>query len=98
MRDETEYRQLMGDKQLFHQYLAEIIEYHPENFPPEIEAGYVLHGSFKSQKMGVPIRRIRLKATGEVYQLRPSIFMPYLAGKTDEVEKALYLRRFGVQR
>jgi hypothetical protein len=38
--------------------------------------------------------RIRLAATGDVFQIRPSFLMPYLIGKTDEVEKALYLGQF----
>ena len=35
-------------------------------------------------------------ATGGVFQVRPSFLMPYLIGKTDQVEKALYLRQFDV--
>jgi len=32
----------------------------------------------------------------EVYTIAPSGLLPYLSGATDEVEKALFLRRFGV--
>ena len=42
------------------------------------------------------MRRIKLKSTGQVYQIRPSFVMPYMIGHTDEVEKALYLRHWGV--
>jgi hypothetical protein len=42
------------------------------------------------------MRRIRLLETAEVYQLRPEFVMPYMVGRTDEVEKGLYLRRYGV--
>ncbi len=42
------------------------------------------------------MRRIKLVATGQVYQLRPEFAMPYMVGRTDEVEKGLYLRRYGV--
>ncbi len=38
----------------------------------------------------------QLLTGGEVYQLRPDFLMPYMIGKTDDVEKALYLRRYGV--
>jgi hypothetical protein len=38
------------------------------------------------------MRRIKLK-NGKSYQLRPSFMMPYMIARTDEVEKALYLRR-----
>ena len=41
------------------------------------------------------MRRIKLK-NGKSYQLRPSFMMPYMIARTDEVEKALYLRRWGV--
>lgn len=34
--------------------------------------------------------------TGEVYQLRPDFVMPYIVGRTEEVEKELYLRRYRV--
>ncbi len=33
---------------------------------------------------------------GEVYQIRPDTVMPYMIGKTEDVEKGLYLRRYGV--
>lgn len=42
------------------------------------------------------MRRVRLVETGEVYQLRPDFVMPYMVGRTEEVEKELYLRRYGV--
>jgi hypothetical protein len=49
----------------------------------------------------VELRRIALKEPDEqgqiqVYTIMPSFVMPYMVGYTDEVEKALFLRRFGV--
>ena len=41
------------------------------------------------------MRRIELR-DGNVYQIRPSFMMPYLIAPTDEVEKALFLCRWGV--
>lgn len=35
-------------------------------------------------------------ANHAVYQIRPDSVLPYMVGLTSEVEKALYLRRFGV--
>jgi hypothetical protein len=32
----------------------------------------------------------------DVYQIRPDFVMTYMVGKTDEVEKALFLRNYGV--
>lgn len=42
------------------------------------------------------LRRIELKATAEVFLVRPSFLMPYMVGRTEDVEKALYLRHWGV--
>ena len=45
--------------------------------------------------MNLDQRRIKL-SNGQVYQIRPSFVMPYMIAKTDAIENALYLRRFGV--
>lgn|GEM_PF-3022078 len=43
------------------------------------------------------MRRIQLKnKSKDVRQIRPSFMMPYMIAETEEVEKALYLRRWGV--
>ena len=42
----------------------------------------------------VKVTRIKLKETGEVYQLRPDFLLPYMVGKTNEIEKGLYLCQF----
>ena len=86
----------MEIKSYFADIEHESIAEHPEIFPPELSAGYRFYGGVKSKKLGVKTRRIQLVATKEVYQLRPSSVMPYMIGKTDELEKPLYLRRFGV--
>ena len=49
----------------------------------------------------VRLRRIRLyqdnpKGQAQVFTVAPSEVLPYMTGYTDEVEKALFLRRFGV--
>ncbi len=44
----------------------------------------------------VTTRRIKLVTSQAVYQVRPDFVLPYMVGKTEAVEKALYLRRFGV--
>lgn len=56
-----------------------------------------LHDIRPSRKLSeVRIRRIRLHRSGAVYRVVPSFVLPYMTGYTDKVEKALYLRRFGV--
>jgi len=47
-----------------------------------------------TSQLNLRMRRLRLE--GEVYQLRPEFAMPYMVGRTDEVEKGLFLRRYGV--
>lgn len=67
----------------------------PELFPEEIHQGFNFCGYVESKKQEIKMRRIKLR-NNEVYQIRPSFLMPYMIAKTDEIEKALYLRRYGV--
>lgn len=92
---EAEYQEMVGDKKRYRSYLKKINEQYPELFPEGFREGYNFCGVVKSKKQEMSIRRIKL-SNNEVYQLRPSFVLPYMSGKTDEVEKALYLRRWGV--
>ena len=94
--DEKEYATLVKQTKAFRKYLDEQIARHPELFPREIGEGYRFHGFRTSAKLKLETRRIRLSSNGEVYQLRPDFVMPYMIGNTEEVEKGLYLRQFGV--
>jgi hypothetical protein len=47
-----------------------------------------------SQKLSILIRRIKI--SGVAYTIRPSFAMPHMTGIVGEVEKALFLRKFGV--
>ena len=96
MFDEQEYQEIVENPERFRQYLDEMRSEHPEIFPLEIDCGYRLYGIIKSSKLGIKIRRIQLLATKQIYQVRPSFAMPYMIGKTEQLEKPLYLRRFGV--
>jgi hypothetical protein len=93
---EIDYEQLVKDTQAFRVYLDKLIATHPELFPVGIEEGYCFHGFVESGKLHLSTRRIRLKSNGKAYQIRPDTVMPYMIGKTEEVEKGLYLRRYGV--
>jgi hypothetical protein len=81
---------------VFRRYLQETYALHPELFPTQMPSGFIFHGFVHSQKQQFTMRRIKLKQNGEVYQIRPSFMMPYMIGKVEEIEKALYLRRWGV--
>ena len=74
----------------------EMIKRYPELFPEAIEEGFIFQGFLHSKKQDLTMRRIELKSDGEQYQLRPSFMMPYMVGRTDQMEKPLFLRRWGV--
>lgn len=98
-----EYDEIIDDKQCFRERLDSFIKQYPELFPTEIEEGYDLYG-FRKQSVKMPdvsLRRICLKVLDEqeqrqVYTVTPSFVMPYMVGYADDVEKALFLRCFGV--
>jgi hypothetical protein len=93
---EAAYRAWVADPQRFRQVLQEMSTQHPELFPAAFSGGFQLHDTYQSVKQGLQLRRIKLTQTGEVFLVRPSLVMPYLGAKTDEMAKALYLRQWGV--
>jgi len=99
----TQAQQFITDPSGFRQWLDQQISQYPELFPAAISAGYALHDILPaSQKLaGRRFRRIKLKqadAQGkvQVFSIVSSEVLPYRTGYTNDVEKALYLRRFGV--
>ena len=97
------YNELSQDAPAFRSWLDTMIANYPELFPADITLGYTLHDILPpSVKMpAVCLRRIRLKGRDEhgrvqVFTIASSEVMPYMTGYTDEVEKALFLRRFSV--
>lgn len=97
----AEYERIVGDKSAFRQYVDGQIAQHPELFPIAIQYGYDLHDRLPPSKKldGLRLRRIKVttaEGNEEVFSVVPSFVMPYMMGYTDDVEKALFLRRFGV--
>jgi len=91
------YIALVQDAARFRAWVDGQTQQHPELFPGEMQEGYSLHDRRASRKQpDIPVRRIRLNRTGAVYRVMPSFVLPYRTGTTDMVEKALFLRRFGV--
>lgn len=89
----------MDDPAQANAYIAQQFADHPELFPQEMAAGYKLHGwTAPSKKMnGKQFRRIRLKQGKRLaYTIMPCDILPYLTGSVSEVEKALFLKTFGV--
>lgn len=101
--DRSDYDEVIRDKQCFREMIEYFVEIYPELFPAEIAKGYQLYG-FRRQSVKMPdvqLRRICLNerdAEGrlQVYTIMPGFVLPYMMGDTDDVEKALFLRRFGV--
>ena len=92
---EDEYTTILADRHAFRAYLQQTYQSHPELFPAEMSEDFRFHGFVSSRKLNLDQRRIRLR-DGHVYQIRPSFVMPYMIAKTLDIEKGLYLRRFGV--
>jgi hypothetical protein len=93
---EGQYREYVDDPAQYRQYLGEMLSQYPELFPQDIDQGFTFHDCYVSIKQELIMRRIKLITTGAVFTLRPSFVMPYMIARTDEVEKALYLRQWGV--
>jgi hypothetical protein len=91
-----DYKQLVKDTAGFRAYLDCQIAEHPELFPARIGEGYCLDGFIHSGRLDLTTQRIRLKCNRASDQIRPDTVMPYMIGTTKEVEKGLYLRRYGV--
>jgi len=97
------YAAIVADKRCFRQKLDEFITMYPELFPPEIHQGYQLYG-WRRQSVKMPevsLRRVSLtigdkQGQRSVYTIVPSFVLPYMTGYADDVENALFLRRFGV--
>src|SRR5947209_12520983 len=93
---EEHYTACVANPESFRQHLTEVFGQHPELFPARINEGFVLHDKRWSIKQQLRRRRIELKATAEVFLVRPSFLMPSMVGRTEAVEKALSLRHWGV--
>lgn len=92
---EEVYRTLVEDPWEFRRVLDECSRRMPELFPQNFGQGYHLKDQRVSAKQKLRIRRITLR-DGTSYSVRPSFLMPFLSARTAEVEKALFLRKFGV--
>src|SRR4029453_1275674 len=94
--NEEYYAACVADPESCRQHLTEVFGQHPELFPASLDEGFVLPDKSWSLKQQLMLRRIELKATAGVFLVRPSFLLPSMVGRTEEVEKALYLRHWGV--
>jgi hypothetical protein len=93
---EAAYHDCVNDVRQYRQHLQQTYKQHPELFPQAWAQGYQWHDCYIVRKQRCRVRRIKLQATGKVFTLRPSFLLPYGIGRTEEVEKALFLRQWGV--
>jgi len=91
-----DYLALIDSPQQFRRWLDAAFRDCPELFPKAFASGYRLKDDRTSAKLGLRLRRVECKATGQSFSVRPSFVLPYMAGWTDDAEKPLLLRRFGV--
>lgn len=93
---EAQYRKYVDAPPQYRQYLTQMLHQYPALFPTGMDQDFTLHDHYVSVKQDLSVRRITVKATGAVFALRPSCVMPYMIARTEEVEKALSLRQWGV--
>ena len=94
--DQQRYGHQVADPGAFRQALDGFFREMPELFPDGFAQGYRLKDRRPSRKLGLPLRRLRLKATGEAFTVRPSFALPYMAGWAADASGPLFLRAFGV--
>ena len=92
---ESDYHRFMDDLSFAKEKVAHLFQMHPELFPTDMSQGYFFNGTTRiSKKMKLNMRKLQIN--NHHYQIRPSFVLPYMRGMTDEVEKGLFLLRFGV--
>lgn len=98
-----EYQDCMADARQAKEVIEQSMKANPELFPSDLSQGYKLNGwTEPSAKMPeVRLRRIRLLKADEsgkkrAFTLNPCDLLSYRRGRVDDVEKALFLKSFGV--
>src|SRR4051794_37535382 len=94
--DKEQYPRVVASAERFRRWLDECYTKYPELFPADFAKGYLLKDARTSAKLGLRLRRFECKASGQAFSVRPSFVLPYLVGYTDDVDKPLFLRSFGV--
>lgn len=94
---EQEYNRFLTDRPYAKDRLEELYEIAPELFPEAFPGGYAFYGfTAPSEKQHLRCRRLRLQETHTVFTVAPAFVMPYMSGRVEEVENALFLLRFHV--
>jgi hypothetical protein len=94
--DQDLSRRVIDAPQQFRGTLDQLDQDRPELFPKAMASGSTLKDDRLSARLGRRLRRIRCKATGAAFAVRPSFALASRVGRTDDVEGPLFLRVFGV--
>ncbi|MCB1190097.1 MAG: hypothetical protein H7A23_14450 [Leptospiraceae bacterium] len=96
--EKSNYESIFFDNEKLRTFMNNLYNLHPELFPSDFGKGFIFRGSTERSKKqdGFQTRRIELKASKDVYQIRPSFMMPYMVAYTNDIEKAVYLMRFDI--
>jgi len=92
------YKAVINENNAFRTLLNQCYAEHPECFPPSFDRGFRFKDFKESKKMDMRIRRICVGFGTQqfYYRVVPSAVMPYMTGCVEDVEKALFLRKFNV--
>src|SRR5437588_2855334 len=94
---ESEYDRFLTDRFYAKDRLEALYGEFAELFPEAFPWGYACFGftepSIKTQLL---CRRIRLDQSRTVFTIAPAFVMPYMTGRTQDVDQALFLMRFHV--
>ena len=100
--DEATYPKVSLDAVRYRKQLKQLIESHPNLFPPEIKDGFQMKDIYRTERFDTSTSSVhrfvirRIKVAGTAYTVRPSFVLPNLAGLVSESEDALFLRKFDV--
>lgn len=96
--EKSQHSDLINDNKKFKTFLDQQIENHPEIFPESITTGYTLYGKTRpSAKLNnLQFQKIKITGTKDIFSVYPGFIMPYLIAYTDDVDKALLLRKHDV--
>jgi hypothetical protein len=96
VQNEAQYLDLLDDLDRFRDHLMGVFARFPELFPDSFAQGFHFHDKRRSAKLGLTMRRIKLKADSRVYLLRPCFVAPYCTARAEDLDVPLYLRLWGV--
>ena len=98
-----QYTEAMSTSARARNYLDEQRKAYPELFPAAMTQGYKFNGwtEVSKKQPDKRLRRVRLATADEqgrklAYTIAPCDILPYMSGMVTDVEKALFLKQFGV--